>query len=303
MVVGRLSCLAPAKVNLTLRVLGRRADGYHAIESLMLPVSLCDRVDISVASSRLPRVRCRVDGPERVAGGASNLAALAARRVLQASGAVAQVSIALTKHVPAAAGLGGGSSDAAAVLNALPKLLGVRLSRQALARLAAGIGADVGFFLGCRPAWAEGLGDELTPVAGLSGLHLALVVPKVRVSTAWAYAHALPKRAQRRLGGDLTSARRATTRGERLPFDAEAISSCVFNDFERGVKQAFADVARISGRLRQSGAAAVVMSGSGSAVVGVFASAAAATRAVEGFSGPDKGFAVRVVGRRPAVRP
>jgi len=302
MAVRRATLLAPAKVNLILRVLGCRADGYHLVESLMVPVTLCDSVSIAVSRSSVSSVRCEVEGTEDVGGGADNLAAVAARSVLEATGATAEVVVALSKRIPAGAGLGGGSSDAAAVLAALPSLLGAPLGRRQLTALASRIGADVAFFLGCRPAWAEGIGDVLRPVPGLTRLHLAVVVPKARISTAWAYAHALPRRCHRRVGQGLTSALQATTRGTRLPFDAESISSCVFNDFERGVARAYKDVARVRDRLRKIGAEAVVMTGSGSAVVGLFATPRAAEAAAQSFGGSDKGFAVRVAGRRPVVR-
>src|SRR5262245_1785191 len=115
---------APAKVNLLLRVLGRRADGYHSLESLMVPISLNDTVAIDVRPARdgNAHVACSVSGPARVAGGSKNLAARAAAAALAELRMAARVRIRLEKQIPHGAGLGGGSSDAAAVLVALPRL-------------------------------------------------------------------------------------------------------------------------------------------------------------------------------------
>jgi 4-diphosphocytidyl-2-C-methyl-D-erythritol kinase len=293
-----VSVLAPAKVNLILRVVGRRPDGYHLIESLMVPVSLCDDLEIRVRSPWAARttVTCRVCGPAKVRGGATNLAARAARKVLEELGASARVSIRIHKRVPAGAGLGGGSSDAAAVLTALPPLLGRRIPRDRLRAMAAGLGADVPFFLDCRPAWASGIGDVLAPVASFPRLDLVVVVPRRRVETGWAYANALPPVSR------LTTRKRGRRRALGLRASAKSLSFRVSNDFEHGVSAAVPDVARLRRRLEEQGARAVVMSGSGSAVVGIFASRAEAEKAAGMFRSPDKAAAVRVLRRRPAER-
>lgn len=289
--------LAPAKVNLVLRVVGRRADGYHLLESLMAPISWCDELTLRAgpARGRLSRVECRVTGPERVAGGGSNLAARAARAVLADLDLAADVSIRLQKRIPVGAGLGGGSSDAAAVLAALPRMLGRRLSRPRLWGLAADLGADVPFFLGCRPAWAAGAGEWLTPVTAFSRLHLVVVVPPRRVTTAWAYANALPplRTLRRRNAG--------WTRPRLLRPDAESLKSVVFNDFEEGVELAVPDVKRLRQSLIDAGATATVLSGSGSAMVGIFRSRIDSERAARRFGSPLVAAAVRTVCRRPSV--
>jgi 4-diphosphocytidyl-2-C-methyl-D-erythritol kinase len=308
-VASRVSCRAPAKVNLVLRVLGTRADGYHLLETLMVPISLYDDVVLEVAPGT-GRVRCSVDGPEKIAGGRDNIAAAAARAVLAATGRGADVDVHLTKRIPPGAGLGGGSSDAAAVLRLLPRALGCPLAQPSVAAMAAGLGADVPFFLRCRPAWATGIGDRLQSVSDFPVLSLCVAVPRARVNTAWAYSNALPRRAHLRipepdpLGPD----------ANRLRLTTKSLSCLIFNDFERGVRRACEDVGRLLARMRKLGAVAAVMSGSGSAVVGMFGSEREARHAsvhlgaswAAGLSSTDRkrrsgdlAFAVRVLRRLP----
>jgi 4-diphosphocytidyl-2-C-methyl-D-erythritol kinase len=292
----RATIVAPAKVNLILRVVGRRPDGYHLLETLMVPVSLCDEIDIraTLAGASDANVTCRVSGPAKVPGGPTNLAARAARRVVAELGVSARVAIHLRKHIPAGAGLGGGSSDAAAVLAALPPILGGRIGRDRLRAIAAELGADVPFFLDCRPAWATGIGEILSPLASFPRLDLVVAVPRRRVETAWAYANALPPLAL------LMTRKSGRSRAIGLRPSAKSLSLRVSNDFERGVEAVVPDVARLRRRLAALGARAAVMSGSGSAVVGIFASRAEAEQAAGKFRSPDVAVAVQVVRRRPA---
>jgi len=285
---------APAKVNLTLRVLGQRGDGYHLIESLMVPVSLCDRVELRVEPGD-GAITCNVDGPEEAPNGEENLAACAARRVLEELHTAVDIEVRVTKHIPAAAGLGGGSSDAAAVLRTLPGMLGRTFRPLRLAEIAVGIGADVPFFLTCRPSVAMGIGEILVPVPRFPEMSLVVAVPNVQVSTKWAYGNALPPI------GTLTSRDAATTRSLRLRLKREPITALLSNDFQAGVTAAFPEVLRLKGKLESLGAEATVMSGSGSAVVGVFRSGRRAEQAAAAVTGPDRAYAVRVLRRRPAI--
>ncbi len=300
-------CKTPAKVNLVLRVIGTRPDGYHLIESLMLPVSLYDRIVLRVDSGRgaKGRVVCSVDGPERVADGPDNLAALAARAVLAAGKSRADVCIELTKHIPSGAGLGGGSSDAAAILRVLPQMLDIRLPRPQIHRMATALGADVPFFLQGRAAWATGIGEQLSGAGDLPAFHLCIAVPKTRVNTAWAYRHALPQRAHRAVA----ASRRDEADADRLRLSVKSLSFLFSNDFERGVKRvggdAGRDVSRLLGTLNKLGAVATVMSGSGSAVVGAFDSEQSARGAASSLNASglsDVAYAVRVLNRLPAYR-
>ena len=289
-----VSSLAPAKVNLTLRVLGKRADGYHHVESLIVPVSLCDELLISVAAGNR-RVTCSVEGPEKAPEGESNLAAAAARSALRELDVDVDVGIRLIKNIPAGSGLGGGSSDAASVLRTLPAMLGRLLRPGRLSALALELGADVPFFLACRPAVAMGIGEILAPVSRFPELNLVVAVRDVEVSTAWAYEHALPP------AEALTSRPSATSRSLRLRLKREPIASLLCNDFETGVTAEFPDVARLKRRLEEFGAEATVMSGSGSAVVGLFRSGRRAEEVAAAVPAPDRVYAVKVLRRRPAV--
>jgi 4-diphosphocytidyl-2-C-methyl-D-erythritol kinase len=285
---------APAKVNLTLRVLGQRGDGYHLIESLMVPVSLCDRVELRVEAGN-GAVTCSVDGPEEAPTGDQNLAARAARRIVEELGAAVDIDVRVTKHIPPASGLGGGSSDAAAVLRTLPAMLGRTFRPLRLAEIAVSIGADVPFFLTCRPSVAMGVGEILVPVPRFPEMSLVVAVPNVQVSTKWAYGNALPPM------NALTSREAATTTSLRLRLKREPITTLLSNDFQAGVTAAFPEVQRLKGKLESLGAEATVMSGSGSAVVGLFRSSRRAEEAAATVARPDRAYAVRVLRRRPAI--
>jgi 4-diphosphocytidyl-2-C-methyl-D-erythritol kinase len=291
----RATVLAPAKVNVSLRVLGRREDGYHLIESLMLPVSLCDSLDIAIRRRKTGSrsVRCHVVGPERVPDGPGNLAVRAAKAVLDELEEKADVEIRLNKRIPVGAGLGGGSSDAAAVLSALPQLLGRRVPKRRVAEIALALGADVPFFLACRPAWASGIGERLEPLPRPGRVDLVIAVPRTRVSTAWAYANALPPL------GRLTTRKRGGPGSRGLRITAKSLSCHVSNDFEARVAVAVPDVARLKRRLEALGAMTTIMSGSGSAVIGIYASGTAASDAASKLQSPDQAWAVRSLLRRP----
>lgn len=283
---------APAKVNLTLRITGRREDGYHLLDSLMFAVSVHDTVTIRCTPAARASVSCRVSGPEKVPGGPSNLAARAAAAVMDRLGAAARVEIRLRKVVPFGAGLGGGSSDAAAVIRVLPGLLGRRLRAADAHAIAVGLGADVPFFLACRPSRATGIGDRLKPLGRVPAGAMVLVVPPERVNTAWAYRNALPR---------LTSTPSAS-RVRALPRTIDDVETWFFNDFQRGVEKAVPSVRRTRESLEALGARAVVMSGSGSSVVGWFASEPEGRRAAGLLEGPGTVFVAKVIRRAPRAK-
>jgi len=180
-----LAVAAPAKVNLFLHVTGRRADGYHTLESLFALVDLADTVTLTVRDDGAIR---RTSDMAGVAAG-DDLAVRAARALQAASGVRAGVDIALVKRIPMGAGLGGGSSDAASVLLGLNRLWRLDWPRARLAAIAAPLGADVPFFVGGRNAVARGIGETLAPVT-LPTQWLVLVQPPVHVRTADVFAAA-----------------------------------------------------------------------------------------------------------------
>jgi 4-diphosphocytidyl-2-C-methyl-D-erythritol kinase len=179
---------APAKVNLFLHVIGRRADGYHRLQSVFVPISWADVLHVE---RRGDGVLERVDlGP---ALPADDLCLRAARALQQASGTAFGARILIDKQVPWGAGLGGGSSDAATTLIALNRLWGLHWPRARLAALGLGLGADVPFFLGRGPAFVEGIGEVLTPMQ-VPALPLAVVKPPQSLPTPEIFGHPLLKR-------------------------------------------------------------------------------------------------------------
>lgn len=177
--------LAPAKINLSLRVLGRRADGFHDLESLMCPVSVFDTLEVTRRAEGGLEFVC---DDATLPTGDDNLVVRAARLFGSACGVDLHARIALTKHIPHGAGLGGGSSDAATTLLALDRLFETRLSREAMAAMAAALGSDVPFFIYQSAAVIRGRGERVEPVAFPHALPLLLIKPPFGVPTPWAYS-------------------------------------------------------------------------------------------------------------------
>lgn len=177
---------AHAKVNLVLRVLAKRVDGFHEIETLMAPITLADELDVSIFPGTGVEVQC--DDPD-VPTDADNLVWRAAEVFASLTGLTFRTKIELRKRIPHGAGLAGGSSDAAAVLRALDALHHTDLGHETLERLAAEIGSDIPFFVRSEPAWCRGRGEILEEAGPQPRLPLLLFKPPFPVSTAWAYRH------------------------------------------------------------------------------------------------------------------
>ena len=244
---------APAKINLGLAVRGRRPDGYHDISTVFLKISLADELTLTATASPGVTVDC---GHPAVPNDARNLVYRAAA-ALQPAAPGRGARISLRKSIPVAAGLGGGSSDAAAALGGLNTLWRLQLTAAELARHAAALGADVPFFLlPDAAARGRGRGDELEPLACPATLSLVLVKPPVRVSTAWAY---------RQLDPALTDRTDATTILVRHleSGDVESLGKACFNDFEPVMLAHLPVLRAIKKALTQPGVYGVRMSGSG----------------------------------------
>jgi 4-diphosphocytidyl-2-C-methyl-D-erythritol kinase len=244
---------AHAKINWALRVTGKRADGYHDIETVFQTISLHDTLTITPSD----RLSLTCDDPA-IPADDTNLVMRAARGQ--------SVAIALRKRIPAGGGLGGGSSDAAATLGALG-------SSDPAAALS--LGSDVPFFLTGGTAYATGRGEVLTPLPPVRGVPLLLVIPDERVSTASAYA--MLRRFSPPLGIDRY---RAMIEDDLLSHASELV-----NDFEEPVFEAMPRLRHLKSRMTEAGAAWAAMSGSGSTIVGAFRDAAARDRAVRHFAG------------------
>lgn len=264
----RRAFLCPAKVNIFLKVLSRRPDGYHEIYSLMQPVSLYDVIEISLSPGSSTHVRCKGYG---VPEGRSNLACRAAEAFLEKTGVDAGVDIHITKNIPIGAGLGGGSSDAAGVLMGMNAMTGSGLSDLDLMALGAGLGSDVPFFILRGPALASGRGEALRRVK-TPHCHYVLVNPSIHVSTEWAYANLdLTKKAK-----DNT-----LTYSEADFSSAEKLAGILENDLEAVTAQRYPEIGLIKDALAGYGADGSLMSGSGSTVFGVFSDATRAQTAFE----------------------
>lgn len=177
---------APAKVNLSLRVLRRREDGFHEIESLMCPLSIFDTLDLSHREEGGLEFTC--DDPT-IPAGDDNLVVRAAKLFCASCGFEPQLRIHLTKRIPHGAGLGGGSSDAATTLIGLNRLFETELSREVLSSMAADLGSDIPFFIYQSAAIIRGRGEFVEPVAFPHELPLFLIKPPFGVPTPWAYKH------------------------------------------------------------------------------------------------------------------
>lgn len=247
--------LSPAKVNLFLRVLGRRPDGYHEIQSLAQPVSLFDEIAVSVGEGG--GVSLSATGRE-VPTGKDNLAAAAASAYLEEASLEKSVSVEIRKKIPLGAGLGGGSSNAAAVLAGLERLLG-KLGEERLLRAAARLGADVSFFVKAASSFMEGVGDRVETLADFPLFHYVIVFPEKSVSTRevyrrWSEPETPPERVDPvALAGEF----------RRGGFPLE-------NDLEEPLFGLFPEAVSVKELMRSFGAERVLVSGSGSSVFSVF---------------------------------
>ena len=211
--------IAYAKINLTLSVLGRRADGYHELDTIMHSISLTDTVELSPSGA----ISLTVDG--RAPVGPDNLMWQAAARFFQVTGKQGGVAMHLVKRIPAEAGMGGGSADAAAVLRGLNRMTEAGLSEDILCRMGASLGADIPFCVTGGAARCGGIGDRLTPLPPWAGLPLLIVRPNVSVSTGQAYKEIDRLKIQRKQ----TSKAAERALRER---DRDQLAEALANDFE-----------------------------------------------------------------------
>ncbi len=251
-----MKLLSPAKVNLHLKVLKKRQDGYHEIRTVLQQIDLFDEIEILPGG---PGIRLVAEG-EETPGGMENLVCRAAQVLLQEAGRTGGFQIRLVKRIPVAAGLGGGSGNAAAVLRGLNEELKTGLEARQLMDLGARIGADVPFFLFGKAALARGIGEQLTAVRLPEGLWFLLLVPPFRISTAWAYQ---------------AFDRLASAGGESAPIrdtypELESLLPILQNDLERVVEIRFPQIRQMKEELLARGASGALMSGSGPVVFGLF---------------------------------
>jgi 4-diphosphocytidyl-2-C-methyl-D-erythritol kinase len=271
--VQRVLARAYAKVNLDLRVLGTRPDGYHEVRTVFQSIALHDTL-LSVARPGPFAMKCRTPG---VPLDESNLVWRAAAALWTAMGCTGEprdVEVSLKKQIPVQAGLGGGSANAAAALRALGRLWGdVPLSL--MRDVAAGIGADVPYFLSGGTALGLGRGEEIYPLVDLPTHWIVIVQPPYGISTAEAYAW---------YDEDRAAGLRELREPQMLPVPWPTRAAQMINDLEPPVVRRHPDLGTAKSQLREAGAVASAMSGSGSALFGLFRSQAAANRALKPLS-------------------
>lgn len=264
----------PAKVNLRLRVVGKRRDGYHLLDTIIVPVSLFDEIEISrertlknKASALRLKVSCR---HPLVPTGEENLVYRAARLLLEKKKLRDGVAIRIRKNIPVGGGLGGGSSDAAATLRGLNRVFRLGCSVKELAVIAKSLGADAPFFLYNRPMRARGIGDNLRPLGPLPRLWLVILYPGFPVSTRWVY---------RNFSATLTKPIVNTSISALSGSPAE-LQNFLVNDLESVAIARYPRIGFLKKKLIQTGAAGALMSGSGSSVFGIFTSRRKAKQAL-----------------------
>jgi 4-diphosphocytidyl-2-C-methyl-D-erythritol kinase len=251
-----------AKVNLGLNIVGRRPDGYHLLETVFYPVPVCDALELYTMADAFPSdVDCdlkvtgiNVEGDEQ-----SNLVVRAYAMLKADFPRLPRLHAHLHKAIPTQAGMGGGSSDATAMLTLLNTSFDLGLNDAQLAQRAVRLGADCPFFVQGRPAYAQGIGEKLEPLDfSLAGWHLAVVRPNVSVSTREAFAHVTPRRPD------------VCCRDVVCKEPVEHWRDALVNDFEQSIFPQHPEIAEIKNKLYALGAAYSSMSGSGSAVYGLF---------------------------------
>jgi 4-diphosphocytidyl-2-C-methyl-D-erythritol kinase len=243
--MNRMQVLAHAKINFSLKILARRSDGFHEIETLIAPISLCDEIQIE---KQAKGINFQCDDPS-VPQGDDNLVVLAAKAFFDQTKRKGGIAIELRKKIPHGAGLGGGSSDAAATLLALNQLFEAKLSNEELAKLGSTIGSDVPFFIFGSAATCKGRGEIVSPTQLKKKSSILLLKPGFSVSTSWAYARWQESRA---IPG--------------VSYVAQEFAGQTFvNDLERPVFEKFVFLAELKAwLLKQPEVGAALMSGSGS---------------------------------------
>ena len=257
---------SPAKVNLYLRVLRKREDGYHDILSLMQRISLCDEMTFASTDGGIA-VRCPgTELPEDQ----GNIVYRAAMAFFSCIGAPPEIKITIRKRIPIGAGLGGGSSNAATTLMTLNEMHGSPLARRELMKIGAGIGADIPFFIFGKTAWASGIGDLLTEAPFLPPLWFVLINPGFEISTKMVYQ-----------GLNLGLTKHGINYSIPRFYAVEDLIRGLLNDLEKVTLQIHPVLDQIKTFLLESGARGALMSGSGPTVFGIFTDEKSACRTEE----------------------
>lgn len=265
-----ISRLSPAKVNLHLSVLRRRPDGYHDIKTLLQCINLFDELAFRPIPEGIT-IRC---DEGKIPANEDNIVYRAAQRLFRYTGYTGGVSVEIVKNIPVAAGLGGGSSNAATTLMALNELFAFHLSRDELMKIGAAVGADVPFFIFAKRAWAEGIGDILTEASDVPFFWFVLVNPGFPVSTGEIYR-----------GLNLPLTKDDISYTMRRPPEQDGFLSLLKNDLESVTIKLHPVLLEIKDKLKAEGARAALMSGSGPTVFGLFDEEGTAQKAAAAIRG------------------
>ena len=280
---------SPAKINLGLRILGRRDDGYHDIETIFQEISLTDSMEFRPSDDF--RLTCT---DETLDCGKGNLITIAANKLAQATGHPIQGNVRLSKRIPMGAGFGGGSGNAAIALHGLCRLWEIQPAPDLLERLTGEIGADCSFFLQGGLAHATGLGEQLEWLDGAVPGTILLVMPAFPVQTAWAYENAQILLTNREKNSILKDCINSS-------YPLRALANRATNDLEPGVFRRFPELKDIKNELQSSGADLAGLSGSGSALFGIYQNRSRAELAAQRFYGRYRTFICSPIARqRPA---
>jgi 4-diphosphocytidyl-2-C-methyl-D-erythritol kinase len=264
---------SPAKINLCLRVLDERPDGYHNVENLMQTIDFCDEVEVRLQASPGVSVEC---GSELVPVGDDNIAVRAAKRFLEKCEVDAGVVIRIVKRIPLGGGLGGGSSNAGTVLLGLNELLGCVLERNVLLEIATDLGSDVPFFLYGGLALCRGKGDLVEPVESLPEYMVVLVNPGIVVSTERVYEIYKKKCLTLKRGSGNVLKCGGVKRLDDL-------ASILRNDLEAAVEEVIPELRAIKRQFKASGCEHVMVTGSGSSLFGLCENRAHSGRVISGL--------------------
>jgi len=262
-----LTLPSPGKVNLRLEVVGKRADGYHELRSLMERVSIADEIDMKIVEKGIS-VTCDHEG---VPNDESNIAFKAVKEILAYSSRNVGVEVHIKKNIPVAAGMGGGSSNAATVIKGINHLLKLKLTKEKLMKIGLKVGADVPFFLFEGPALAEGIGEQLKKVKSMPKLLFLLVNPNISVKTDWVYGRYQMEGGKYNGHGEVPSLYRTK----------KDVAKILYNDLERVTIKEFPIIAEIKEEMVKLGALASMMTGSGPTVFGIFADKVKLSKAFE----------------------
>ena len=246
-----------AKINIGLQVTERRPDGYHNLDTVFYPIPVRDALEVIVAEGADYDCRLHISGIE-IAGDPNTNLVVRAYRLLAADYTLPSVDIYLHKHIPTGAGLGGGSADASFMLRLLNEMFSLGITTERLEAYATQLGADCPFFITSQPIYATGIGNEFHPIdLSLKGKHIVIVKPEVFVSTKEAYSMVRPEKPE-------------VTLDAKIVRPITEWRDTISNDFEKGIFALHPELNDIKEKLYALGARYAAMSGSGSALFGLF---------------------------------